>query len=52
MNKVSKGLFLCFTTWIPYLGLVLLVANCVIALIMVSALCDGINAIAEKLQVA
>ena len=43
---------LCFTSWIPYLGLVLLVANCIIVLIIVSAQCDGINAVAGKPQVA
>jgi hypothetical protein len=54
-SKLPEGLFLtycilCFTTWIPILGLVLLVVNCIIALIMVSALCDGINAVAGKPQ--
>ena len=53
--RLPEGLFLafcilCFTTWIPVLGLVLLVVNYVIGLIMVSALCDGINAIAWKPQ--
>jgi hypothetical protein len=55
--RLPEGLFLaycilCFTSWIPYLGLVLLVANCIIVLIMVSALCDGINALAGKPQTA
>ncbi|MGD0010774.1 MAG: hypothetical protein ABSE93_19795 [Terriglobia bacterium] len=50
-SRLPEGLFLtycilCFTTWIPILGLVLLVVNCIIAIIMVSALCDGINAVA------
>jgi len=53
--RLPEGLFLayciiCFLTWIPILGLVLFVVNCIIALIMVSALCDGINAIVGKLQ--
>jgi hypothetical protein len=53
--RLPEGLFLayciiCFTTWIPILGLVLFVVNCIIALIMVSALCDGINAVAEKIE--
>ena len=53
--RLPEGLFLayciiCFLTWIPTLGLVLFVVNCIIALIMVSALCDGINAIVGKLQ--
>jgi hypothetical protein len=53
--RLPEGVFLaycilCFTTWIPILGLVLLVVNCIMALIMVSALCDGINAVAGKLQ--
>ena len=51
--RLPEGLFLaycilCFTTWIPILGLVFLVVNYVIALMTVSALCDGINAIAGK----
>jgi hypothetical protein len=53
--RLPEGLFLafcilCFTTWIPILGLVLVVVNYVIGLIMVSALCDGINAVAGKPQ--
>jgi len=31
---------------------VLLVVNCIIVLVMVSALCDGINAVEGKLQMA
>ncbi|MBU2573606.1 MAG: hypothetical protein KKH28_05970 [Elusimicrobia bacterium] len=55
--RLPEGLFLafcilCFTTWIPVLGLVFLVVNYIIGLLMVSALCDGINAIAEKSQQA
>ena len=51
--RLPEGLFLafcilCFTTWIPVLGLVLLVVNYILALIIVSALCDAINAVAGK----
>ena len=54
--RLPEGLFLvycilCFTAWIPVLGLVLLVVNYVLGLIMVSTLCDGINAVAGKPQV-
>jgi len=53
--RLPEGFFLaycilCFTTWIPFVGLGLFVVNCIIALIMVSALCDGINAVADKLR--
>jgi len=53
--RLPEGLFLaycilCFTTWIPILGLLTLVVNCIIALLMASALCDGINAVAGNLQ--
>ena len=48
--KMPEGLFLmyvifCFTTWIPILGMLLLVANFVIAIIMVAKICDGVNAL-------
>jgi hypothetical protein len=48
--KMPEGLFLlyvifCFTTWIPILGMLLLVANFVIAIIMVGKICDGVNAL-------
>jgi len=51
--RLPEGLFLaycilCFTTWIPVLGLVLLVVNFIIGLIIVSDLCDRINAVAGK----
>jgi len=54
-TRLPEGLFLaycilCFTTWIPILGLVFLVVNYVIALMMVSALCNGINGVAGKPQ--
>jgi hypothetical protein len=53
-TRLPEGLFLaycilCFTTWIPIVGLVLFAVNCIIAMIMVSALCDGINAVAERI---
>ena len=52
-TRLHEGLFLgycilCFTTWIPILGLVLLVVNYIIGLMIVSALCDAINVVAEK----
>lgn len=59
-TKLSEGLFLAyclvncvlcilsFTIWIPLLGLVLLIAQYIISLRMVSSLCDAINAVAEK----
>lgn len=48
--KMPEGLFLmyvilCFTTWIPILGMLLLVANFVIVIIMVAKICDGVNAL-------
>jgi hypothetical protein len=51
--KLPESLFLaycilCFTTWIPILGLVLLVVNYFVGLMMVSALCDAVNAVVEK----
>ncbi|HMD84774.1 MAG TPA: hypothetical protein VKO18_08750 [Terriglobia bacterium] len=53
--RLPEGLFLAFcilgfTTWIPVVGLVLLIVNYILGLIMVSALCDGINAVAGKPQ--
>jgi hypothetical protein len=50
---LPEGLFLAycilsFTTWIPTLGLVLGVVNYILGLMMVYALCDAINAVAEK----
>jgi hypothetical protein len=54
-TRLPEGLFLTFcilgfTTWIPGLGLALLIVNYMIALIMVTALCDGINAVAGTPQ--
>lgn len=53
-SRLPEGLFLtycilCFTMCIPILGLVFFVVNCIIAMIMVSALCDGINAVAGRI---
>ena len=51
--QLPEGLFLtftilCFTGWIPVLGLILVIVNYFIGLVMVSNICDGINAIAES----
>ena len=51
-QQLPEGLFLtyvilCFTTWIPFLGILLMVANIFIGLVMVSKICDGINVIAS-----
>ena len=45
-----EGIFLaytilCFTGWIPTLGLLLVVVNYFIGLLMVSKICDGVNAL-------
>lgn len=50
-QRLPEGLFLaytilCFTGWIPVLGLILVVVNYFIGLAMVSKICDGINVIA------
>lgn len=50
---LPEGLFLTycilsFAGWIPIVGLVVVVVNYFIGLIMVNALCDGINALAAK----
>jgi hypothetical protein len=52
-NRLPEGLFLAFcilslTTWIPILGLLLLIVNFIIGLVIVSALCDAINTVAAK----
>ena len=48
--KIPEGLFLtyvvlCFTTWIPILGVLLMIANFAIGLMMVSKVCDAVNAL-------
>jgi uncharacterized membrane protein YdcZ (DUF606 family) len=53
--RLPEGLFLAFcvlcnASMIPKVGLVLLAVNYIVALIMVSALCDAINAVAGKAQ--
>lgn len=48
-ERLPEGLFLayiilCFLTWIPVLGHVIMVVNFIIGLLMVSKICDAINA--------
>ncbi len=50
-QQLPEGLFLtytilCLTGWLPVLGLVLVIVNYFIGLILVSKICDGVNAIA------
>ncbi|MCX7172252.1 MAG: hypothetical protein NTY41_18780 [Proteobacteria bacterium] len=52
-RQLPEGLFLtftilCFTSWIPILGLVLVAVNYFIGLVVVSRICDGVNAIASS----
>jgi len=47
---LPAGLFLTlciltFTTWIPVVGTLLAIVNFIIALVVVSKVCDGVNAI-------
>lgn len=52
VERLPEGLFLAyvilsFTAWIPVLGIVLLVANYCVTLVMISKICDAVNALAE-----
>jgi hypothetical protein len=55
--KLPAGLFLTyvilsFTTWVPVVGVLTLVANYFIGLIMVSKICDAVNAVPESLRLS
>ena len=50
LRRLPEGLFLayvvlCFTTWIPFLGWFLMVANLVVGAIMIAKICDAVNAL-------
>lgn len=50
--KLPEGLFLTYniltlTGWIPFLGVLLVAANFVIMIMMVSKICDGVNALPQ-----
>jgi len=50
--RLPEGIFLaycilCFAAWIPFVALVVGIVNYIFALIMVSGLCDAINAAAK-----
>jgi hypothetical protein len=50
--RLPEGLFLAytilvFTTWIPKIGLLLLIVNYFIGIVMVSKICDGINSLPD-----
>jgi hypothetical protein len=52
--KLPQGLFityviLCFTAWIPVLGLILVAVNYFIGLTMISKICDAVNGLPEPL---
>ena len=54
---LPEGLFLTvciltLTTWIPLLGVLLALVNVVLMIIMVSKICDAVNAIAGKVAAA
>jgi hypothetical protein len=52
LRRLPEGLFLayvilCFTTWIPFLGWILLAANLVVGAIMIAKICDAVNALPQ-----
>ncbi len=54
-QKLPEALFLMFVifsllTWIPVVGIILMVVNYVINLMLVSKICDGVNAIPQTVE--
>ncbi len=51
--RLPEGLFLanvimCFLTWIPVIGQIILVVNYIISIVMISKICDAINATTDN----